>query len=71
MQDQQAITKRIAGGGGDNAFGHKAQPIAIGFNQPPAGMLKAGIKPKDANRARCHAAILADQPRQGFMEAWC
>jgi hypothetical protein len=32
-------------------------------------MLKAGIKPKDANRARCHAAILADQPRQGFMEA--
>jgi hypothetical protein len=47
------------------------QPIAIGFNQPPADMLKAGIKPKDTTRARCRGAILADQPRQGFMEAWC
>ena len=52
MQDQQPVAERIAGGGRDNAFCDKAQPIAIGFDQPPAGMLKAGIKPEDANRAR-------------------
>ena len=71
------LARKAAGAIGDQDFrlthgtvkDNSRPPIK--FNQPPASMLKAEIKPEHANPARCRGLILADQPRQGFMEAWC